>query len=186
MGTLVAVAMLTVLALSACGTSSDTSANTPISAATATAPTAADGLAQTAPTGTPEAMGAMDETPAAGSADVAATPTTATASGDTSGASAQTTGQSTQIQATLKEWAIDLSQSEVSAGKITFVVTNTGQMAHNLTVLDDSGVLGQTTTFQPSEGPQTLEIDLKPGTYTLICSLPGHAARGQKTTLTVK
>jgi hypothetical protein len=59
-------------------------------------------------------------------------------------------------------------------------------MAHNLTVLDSSGEIAATPSFMSSEGPQTLEVQLQPGTYTIICSLPGHAARGQKTELVVK
>ena len=183
---LVALAVVGSLLLSACGTTADSPGNASISAATATAPAATDGQAQTAPTDTPASMGMAEDTPSAATTDGAAAPTATPAAGDTSSASAQTTGQSTQVQATLREWAIDLNQSEVAAGKITFVVTNTGRMQHNLTVVDDSGVLGQTPTFGPSDGPQTLEVDLKPGTYTLICSLPGHASRGQKTTLVVK
>ncbi len=111
------------------------------------------------------------------------TPTQAmTGQGGTSGSA---TG--TQIKATLKEWAIDLSQKEVSAGKITFSVTNEGVMRHNLTVMDSNGgKIGQTSTFASSEGAQTLAVDLQPGTYNIICSLPGHAQRGQQTTLVVK
>jgi uncharacterized cupredoxin-like copper-binding protein len=112
-------------------------------------------------------------------ADASATPTAV--------AQQQESSTSTTVAATLCEWAIDLSQSEVPAGKITFTVVNTGMMAHNLTVLDSSGVtIDATPTFRGSDGPQTLEVELQPGTYTLICSLPGHAQRGQKTELVVK
>ena len=59
-------------------------------------------------------------------------------------------------------------------------------MAHNFTVTDSSGQIARTPTFAGSQGPQTLEVTLAPGTYTIICDLPGHAARGQKATLVVK
>lgn len=60
-------------------------------------------------------------------------------------------------------------------------------MRHNLTVLDSNGTqIGQTSTFAQSEGPQTLAVDLQPGTYAIICSLTGHAQRGQKAELVVK
>lgn len=91
------------------------------------------------------------------------------------------------VSAVLKEWALDLSVSQVAAGKVTFTVTNQGSMGHNLTVVDSAGsVIGATATFRPSEGAQTLEVTLAPGTYTLLCSLPGHAARGQQAQLVVK
>lgn len=101
-------------------------------------------------------------------------------------ASSQSASDST-VSAVLREWALDLSVSEVAAGKVTFTVTNQGNMGHNLTVVDSSGsVIGATPTFRKSEGAQTLEVTLTPGTYTVLCSLPGHAARGQQAQLVVK
>jgi plastocyanin len=95
-------------------------------------------------------------------------------------------GSEVEVQATLREWAIDLSMQEVAAGKITFVVINQGQMAHNLTILSDSATVGKTSNFRAADGAQTLEVELQPGTYTIICDLPGHAARGQQTQIVVR
>ena len=98
----------------------------------------------------------------------------------------QGSGTETELQATLREWAIDLSQSEVPAGKVKITVTNQGQMMHNLTIQDSTGTIAQTPNFSGRQGSQTLEVELQPGTYTLLCSLPGHAQRGQITQLVVK
>jgi uncharacterized cupredoxin-like copper-binding protein len=98
-------------------------------------------------------------------------------------------GSSTpQVDATLIEWDLTLSQSEVAAGKVTFIVTNGGQMRHNLMIMDSAGqvLIGRTPDFMPSQGPQTLAVELQPGTYTVLCGLPGHAARGQQAELVVK
>jgi hypothetical protein len=93
----------------------------------------------------------------------------------------------TEIAATLKEWAIDMSQGDASAGIVVFNVANAGQFTHNLTIRDSEGnTLGATPTFSSSAGVQTFEVTLAPGTYTVYCSLPGHASRGQQTTLVVK
>jgi uncharacterized cupredoxin-like copper-binding protein len=126
-----------------------------------------------APTSMPEMTMTTDP-------DVA--PTTAPADGGSTG----TSEGGTAVQATLREWAIDLSQAEVPAGKVTFTVTNSGRMAHNLTVTLNGSDLGHTPTFSGAQGAQTLTVDLQPGTYTLICSLPGHAQQGQKVSLVVK
>jgi uncharacterized cupredoxin-like copper-binding protein len=135
---------------------------------------------------TPVADTAVPSTPTPATSN--ATPTSAQASSTqgTGGTAALTTGAETDVQATLVEWAIQLSQSQVPAGKVRFTVTNQGTMMHNLTIENDSGVVAKTSTFSPSQGPQTLEVNLTPGTYTLICSIPGHAQRGQMTTLVVK
>jgi uncharacterized cupredoxin-like copper-binding protein len=175
--------MLTIAALTgltACGGAA-TSDIQPTATAAITQPTTTTAIAQPEPSAT-ETM-AMSES----EMSVDLTPTTAdVAPTATQASSAQAAGSVTQVQATLMEWSIQLSQSEVPAGRVRFTVTNHGQMMHNLTVLDSTGVLAQTPTFGSQQGAQTLEVDLKPGTYTLICSLPGHAARGQQTTLTVK
>lgn len=131
-----------------------------------------------------EGMEGMDDnsttpTQPATDSSAAATATPATDQSTTAGAT-------TEVQGTLREWAIDLSQQEVPAGKVIFTVTNQGRSAHNFTVQDSTGVIGKTPNFSSSDGPQTLELELAPGTYNIICSLPGHAARGQQTTLVVK
>jgi plastocyanin len=126
----------------------------------------------------PTAMPEMTMTAATG----AAAPTAAADGGSTG----TNSGGGTAVQATLREWAIDLSQAEVPAGKVTFTVTNNGQMPHNLTVTLNGADLGHTATFSSRQGAQTLTVDLHPGTYTLICSLPGHAQRGQQVSLVVK
>jgi len=158
---LLAVALLFLLA--ACGSAEV--ANPPAAAPTAT--TSTQGMD----------MPAMTDTPASDSR-AAAAPTPADGAGPSSGG--------TDVQATLKEWAIELSQAEVPAGTVRFTVTNAGTMPHNLTVTQNGSTLGATSTFGPAAGPQTLEVTLQPGTYTLICSLPGHAQRGQKIDLVVK
>ena len=175
------VATMIVTGLAGCGDTNSPSTTEP------TPTTAASSDVSVAPTDTPVvdtgSMAAPTQAPAnASSSDQAAPAQAVTAQGDT-GSSASTT----QINATLKEWAIDLSQKEVPAGKVTINVTNEGMMRHNLTVIDSNGnQIGQTSTFASSEGPQTLAVDLKAGTYTLECSLPGHAQHGQITQLVVK
>jgi plastocyanin len=120
------------------------------------------------------------------------TPTEPTATtGSTSAATPagdQGTGgvNSVEVQGTLREWALDLSQQEVPAGMVVFTVSNEGQFAHNFAVQDSTGVIAKTPNFSKADGPQTLELELAPGTYTVICTLPGHASRGQQATLVVK
>jgi plastocyanin len=61
---------------------------------------------------------------------------------------------------------------------------------------DYSGVSGHTLAIQDpqfadfelktgSDGPSSGKLDLPPGTYTLYCTVPGHAAAGMTATLTV-
>jgi plastocyanin len=110
------------------------------------------------------------------------TATTAAPSGSTDGG-----GTAQEVKASLKEWAIVLPSTEVSAGKVKYTVTNDGQVVHDLVIYDASGnTVGSTPRFNKDQNPQTLEVDLKPGTYTYVCDLPGHAEQGMKATVTVK
>jgi plastocyanin len=62
-------------------------------------------------------------------------------------------------------------------------MTNMSPLEHNVTVAQGSTVLGATPTFQG--GSKTLTLNLKAGTYTFYCSVPGHRQAGMEGTLTV-
>lgn len=68
---------------------------------------------------------------------------------------------------------------------MTITFTNMSPLMHNLTIEQGTSgpVVGATPTFQG--GTKTLSVNLKPGTYTFFCSVPGHRDAGMKGTLTV-
>lgn len=72
------------------------------------------------------------------------------------------------------------------AGKVTIKLTNMSPLPHNLTIQQGSSgqVLAATSTFQ--RGAKTVTLDLKPGTYTFSCGVPGHPAAGMQGTLWVR
>jgi plastocyanin len=74
-------------------------------------------------------------------------------------------------------------QLSAKAGKVTITMTNMAPEEHNVTVAQGSTVLGATPTFKG--GSKTLTLNLKPGTYTFYCSVPGHRQGGMEGTLTV-
>jgi uncharacterized cupredoxin-like copper-binding protein len=95
--------------------------------------------------------------------------------------------------------------SSVKAGKVTFDVTNLSRsIVHEMIVVAvenpnaplpydyNSGqipekqvkMLGETEEMQPN-AEKTIALDLSPGTYLLICNVPGHYAAGMWTSLTV-
>jgi hypothetical protein len=208
-GLVSALAVLMLLVLAACGTSGATDQPAAVVADPTPTETAPEAVATNGPnmasgttTEVPEAvatemddmggmMDAMDSTPTAvepqTEASDAATPTEAAGSeGSDDTGTGGSTGGVVKVQGTLREWAIDLSRQEVATGTVRFVVTNEGQFAHNFAITDASGTIAKTTTFGARDGAQTLEVELQPGTYTIVCDLPGHAARGQQIELTVK
>jgi plastocyanin len=71
------------------------------------------------------------------------------------------------------------------AGKDTVNFTNSSPVPHDVHIEDSSGKeLGGTEVIQ--EGSNSAEVELKPGTYTFFCSVPGHRQAGMEGTLTVK
>jgi plastocyanin len=76
-------------------------------------------------------------------------------------------------------------KATAKAGEVTVNFTNSSPVPHDVRIEDDSGKeLGGTETI--SEGSESAEVDLKPGTYTFFCSVPGHREAGMEGTVTVK
>ena len=71
------------------------------------------------------------------------------------------------------------------AGKVTIHFANMSSLPHNMTIQQGTNgkTIGATPTFSGST--KTLTVNLKPGTYTFYCSVPGHRQAGMHGTLTV-
>ncbi|MCA1669196.1 MAG: cupredoxin domain-containing protein [Thermomicrobia bacterium] len=136
----------------------------------------------TPPTQAPQAAAAAATTPAT---DVAAGVPDARPVG----------GASTTINATEKDYAIAMDNSSVPAGSVTFKVQNNGATPHNLGVTKQSdaskgaGITGPVIKDSPTIDPgktTSITVDLQPGTYNVVCTVPGHVQLGMIMTLTVK
>jgi plastocyanin len=72
------------------------------------------------------------------------------------------------------------------AGNVTIDLDNTQALAHDVAVENSSGtVLGKANLVAQGTTSVTLK-NLKPGTYTYFCTVPGHKEAGMQGTLTVK
>ena len=70
-------------------------------------------------------------------------------------------------------------------GKVTVNFTNSSPVPHDVAIENSEGeTIGQTEVI--SEGSDSTEVKLKPGTYTFYCTIPGHRQAGMEGTLTVK
>ncbi len=72
------------------------------------------------------------------------------------------------------------------AGKVQFIVTNQGNVAHDLVISNDAGVVAKTPSFTKADGNKTLDVTLQPGTYKLASDLPSDADKGMTGELDVK
>jgi plastocyanin len=83
------------------------------------------------------------------------------------------------------ELAYTATQASAKAGKVTIDFNNPQSLTHDVSIEDSSGeTVGQTELI--GEGETSTSVNLKPGTYTFYCSVPGHREAGMEGTLTVK
>jgi len=94
-----------------------------------------------------------------------------------------TTSAPKAVTATETEFKIALPSSTIAAGSYSFDVKNDGKIEHDF-VIKGNGVDEKTPTIGAGESA-TLDVDLKPGTYDVYCSIPGHKQAGMDVKLTV-
>ena len=86
----------------------------------------------------------------------------------------------TVLDVTLSEFAIS-GTLEAPPGDVTISATNEGSAEHNLTLEGGPG----TANIASGASDEVDLGELAVGTYTLLCTIPGHAEAGMKATLTV-
>jgi plastocyanin len=141
----------------------------PDTPATAALPPAAPGstLASGAPLSSPLNEGSLQEAPTTPIAPVAP-------------ARVQVTAEDSEA------FHFTLSRPTVPAGKVIIEFVNHGQDEHNLNALEASeGSLAGSLPNAVPNSHLSLTLNMRPGNYTLFCSLPGHEAKGMRATLVV-
>lgn len=137
-----------------------------------------------------EVFGAESKKGEAASAPEATTttaPTTTeqqTSTAETSTAETTTTTAKpaeTKVPVSETEFKITLGSTTLKAGEITFEVSDDGKIPHDLAI---KGTSDKTKEIAPGSNAE-LKVTLKPGTYVLYCSIPGHEQAGMKQSITV-
>jgi plastocyanin len=83
------------------------------------------------------------------------------------------------------ELAYTTTKATAKAGQVTVDFKNPQALTHDVQIEDVQGKeVGGTELIASGEDSTT--VDLKPGTYTYFCSVPGHREAGMEGTLTVK
>jgi plastocyanin len=81
--------------------------------------------------------------------------------------------------------AYTTTEASAKAGKVTIDFNNPQGLTHDVAIEDSSGKeVGKTELI--AEGEDSTTVNLKPGTYTYYCTVPGHREAGMEGTLTVK
>ncbi|MFL5768162.1 MAG: sulfocyanin-like copper-binding protein [Actinomycetota bacterium] len=130
-------------------------------------------------------------------------------SSGSTGSSSSSTGSSGSasgaVGATEKDFAITLDSSSANAGSVSFDIQNQGPSTHEFVVFktdlapDALPTTDKGTVDEEAKGlehidevediaagsTQTLTTKLDPGSYVVICNLPGHYQQGMHAPLTV-
>jgi plastocyanin len=121
--------------------------------------------------------------------------TTATTAngGEANGEAATAGGEKTSGGGSVVELAADptgklaytTTEASAKAGEVTIDFKNPQGLPHDVELADTSGkIVGETPRV--TRDSTSIAVNLKPGTYTYYCTVPGHREAGMEGTLTVK
>ncbi len=81
--------------------------------------------------------------------------------------------------------AYTTTAASAKAGKVTIDFKNPQALTHDVAIEGSNGEeVGKTELI--AESATSTSVNLKPGTYTYYCTVPGHREAGMEGTLTVK
>jgi plastocyanin len=138
-----------------------------------------------------EAEGSLEEEPVGPTEnETGKKPSNQEAGGESSKGGAEAKGgggaAGTTLDVEASETALEYDTTELSAkaGKVTIDFKNPSAIPHNV-VIEQNGK--ELSGFEPiANGEESETVELKSGTYTFFCSVPGHRQAGMEGTLTVK
>jgi plastocyanin len=93
-------------------------------------------------------------------------------------------GSTLQLAASPADLAFDTTSLTSKPGKVTIDFDNPAALEHNVAIEQDGKEIATSATL--AEGKTSVSADLAPGTYTFLCTVPGHAEAGMEGTLVVK
>jgi plastocyanin len=83
------------------------------------------------------------------------------------------------------ELAYTTTKATANAGEVEVQFDNPQALTHDVAIENSSGEeVGATELI--ASGSDSTTVNLKPGTYTYFCTVPGHREAGMEGTLTVK
>lgn len=89
------------------------------------------------------------------------------------------------VEIQLKEFAIEPKVVSAGAGEITLTARNVGSTEHNLVLEQGDRSVAEIPVVGVGKA-ESVQVKLSPGTYALVCTLPGHRDAGMVATLTVQ
>jgi len=90
------------------------------------------------------------------------------------------------VNVVAKEFTFEPKEIKVNAGMAKFLVRNDGAVEHDFEIVGvaEHGAEHEGKLIQPSEA-RVVEVELKPGTYQVVCTVAGHKEAGMVATIVV-
>jgi plastocyanin len=99
-------------------------------------------------------------------------------------ASSKGPGGTLQLAASESALAFDKTSLTSKPGKVTIDFDNPSALEHNVAIEQNGKEIAVSETL--AKGKTSVSAELAPGTYTYLCTIPGHAEAGMEGTLVVK
>jgi plastocyanin len=93
-------------------------------------------------------------------------------------------GGTLQLAADPTQILFDKKSLSSKPGKVTIEFTNPSAVQHDVAIEKGGQELAKSPLI--AQGKTSVSADLAPGSYTFLCTVPGHAEAGMEGTLTVK
>ena len=93
-------------------------------------------------------------------------------------------GGTLQLAASPTQLAFNTKSLSSKPGKVTIDFTNPAAIEHDVAIEQNGKEIASSPLV--SKGKTSVTANLAPGTYTFLCTVPGHAEAGMEGTLTVK
>ena len=93
--------------------------------------------------------------------------------------------QTVEIDVAQTGLAYTTTTATAKAGTVTLKSMNPQSIEHVISIESSDGSINQKGNLVANGDVSEVTVDLKPGTYTFYCSVPGHKEAGMSGTLTV-
>ena len=88
------------------------------------------------------------------------------------------------IGVVMREFEFEPRPLVAKAGRVRFQLMNRGSVEHDFMITEIMDMEHERDLVQPGQS-KTIEVDLKPGVYEVVCTVPGHKEAGMKVTIKV-
>jgi plastocyanin len=93
-------------------------------------------------------------------------------------------GGTLQLAASPTQLAFDTTKLTSKPGKVTIDFNNPSALEHDVAIEQNGKQIAVSELI--AKGKTSVSVDLTPGTYTYLCTVPGHAEAGMEGTLRVR